>query len=249
MSKLNKRLRVLEIFFLLIMFVLTSYFVYSVAKFGKQWSNSAYNTRKQSNYDMVIQGSVYDRNGAVLAWSEKPNDRNYTEDAELRLSIAHLLGDRYGMTSGDIQQRYARVLYGDERGVLSRFIESVENDYLTGDSIVLTIDSELQKEAFAAMNGNNGAVVVMNYKTGEILSSASIPTFDCVTLQKDDVQQQPSGTFMNKVTRGLYPPGSIFKIVTATSLIENVPEYVELSYDFRCNNVLEEELVYVNFFD
>jgi peptidoglycan glycosyltransferase len=66
----------------------------------------------------------------------------------------------------------------------------------------------------------SGAVVVMNYKTGEILASVSSPTFD-----PSDMTQFENGgggsELVNRAFNGLYPPGSTFKLITAAALIEN----------------------------
>ena len=239
MNRINHRLRVLQVLFIALMIALGSYFVYSVAKYGKQWSHSAYNTRTKSGYDLVIQGSVYDRNGTKIAWSDAPNTRLYSDDEVLRLSMAHILGDRYGMMSGALQDRYANTLFGNERSLLSRFTESVENDLLTGDSIRLTIDGEIQKHAYNAMNGRSGAAVVLNYKTGEVIASVSLPTFDTLNLTAEDTQNMPDGTFINKVTRGLYPPGSTFKVITAVSLLENCDNCDALHFDCLGENIVD----------
>ena len=61
-----------------------------------------------------------------------------------------------------------------------------------------------------------GAVVVMNYKTNEILALVSMPQFDPTDMDSALVDEA-AGALVNRATQGLYPPGSTFKIVTMAS--------------------------------
>ena len=64
----------------------------------------------------------------------------------------------------------------------------------------------------------------MDAATGEVLALASIPTFDPATLTPERwaaLQFQPDGPVFSRAVSGLYPPGSAFKIVTATAGLKN----------------------------
>ncbi len=111
-----------------------------------------------------------------------------------------------------------------------------------GNDAVLTIDYELQKVAEEALEktieeikikGQNsddkagadaggGAVVVLDVRSGEILAMASYPDFDPATFSKDyDELIKDSGKPMfNRAISGTYPPGSVFKLVTAIAGLE-----------------------------
>lgn len=111
-----------------------------------------------------------------------------------------------------------------------------------GYSVNLTIDAEMQRiaeEALAAQieaarraglsdyvsyNGedcNEGSVVVMSAKTGEVLVSASFPDYDLNTFSQDIERLNSDETrpLVNRATQGLYPPGSTFKIATAVAAL------------------------------
>ncbi len=107
-----------------------------------------------------------------------------------------------------------------------------------GQDVTLTIDQDLQQAATDALHTyaakvkdrhtgqpqNKGAAVLLNVGTGEVLALASLPTFDPRTLTPetwDALQKQPAGAAFNRALNGLYPPGSSFKIVTATSGLEH----------------------------
>lgn len=101
-----------------------------------------------------------------------------------------------------------------------------EEKPIEGKDLKLTIDSGLQKIAFEALRkqaekvgSRKGAVIIQNPKTGEILALVSIPSFN-----GEDIGKYVSDLgkpFLNRVTDGVYPPGSIFKIVTALSGLES----------------------------
>jgi penicillin-binding protein 2 len=91
-----------------------------------------------------------------------------------------------------------------------------------GQDVWLTVDIRLQRAVDEAMEGKEGAVVVMNPRTGEILAMASYPAFDPNAFAGGiDVRswkallENPDHPLENKSIQGVYPPGSIFKLVTA----------------------------------
>ena len=107
-----------------------------------------------------------------------------------------------------------------------------------GSDVTLTIDRDLQQAATDALHTyaakvkdrhtgqpqNKGAAVLLNVATGEVLALASLPTFDPAALtpeEWDALQRQPAGPAFNRALSGLYPPGSSFKIVTATAGLEH----------------------------
>ncbi len=96
-----------------------------------------------------------------------------------------------------------------------------------GANIYLTIDKDLQRLAEKSMEGKRGAVVVMNPNTGEILALASGPAFDpnlfIGGIAKDEWKKIVSSEdypMQNRAIAGLYPPGSVFKIIIALAGLE-----------------------------
>ncbi|MCH7476687.1 MAG: penicillin-binding protein 2 [SAR324 cluster bacterium] len=93
-----------------------------------------------------------------------------------------------------------------------------------GNDIHLTIDLRLQRYIRTLMAGKNGAVVVMNPRTGEILSLNSYPDYDPnvfvggIKSEKwAKLTQGEKTPLLNKATQGIYPPGSTFKMVLAAA--------------------------------
>ncbi len=95
------------------------------------------------------------------------------------------------------------------------------------DSIYLTIDRELQKNAQDAIKGFTGAVVVLERDTGRVLAMASSPGFDSNMFSADNPNggaqyaNLPPGAFLNRAAQGQYPLGSVFKIITMAAGMES----------------------------
>jgi penicillin-binding protein 2 len=119
-----------------------------------------------------------------------------------------------------------RQLEVDARG---RVLRTISESYPTvGNSVVLTIDANLQKEAEKAFGDQAGAVVAMDVNTGEVLAFVSKPGFDPALFSG----KMPADTWKeyledkrhpleNKALTGQYPPGSTFKIITALAGLED----------------------------
>ena len=105
-------------------------------------------------------------------------------------------------------------------------------------SITLTIDSDLQQQAQAAMDGLPGAIVVMEVNTGRVLAMVSSPGFDPNWYDGNNVNRQfmsePSP--YNYATQGTYPLGSVFKIISMAAALEsgvfNASSTIDCEYEF-----------------
>ena len=78
-----------------------------------------------------------------------------------------------------------------------------------GQTLILTLDLGLQQLAHALLEGHNGVIIAMDPRDGAILAMAQRPNYD--------PNRPTQGYQVNKAYRGLYPPGSTFKIVTAAA--------------------------------
>ena len=113
----------------------------------------------------------------------------------------------------------------DARG---RFLRTVvETGSSVGNTVVLTIDLEMQQAVEQALGDRAGAAVAMDVNTGEVLAFASSPDFDPALftgrMPPDKWKQyleDERHPLENKALKGMYPPGSTFKIITAIAGIE-----------------------------
>ncbi len=96
-----------------------------------------------------------------------------------------------------------------------------------GATMQLTIDRQLQAYVQARLGDESAAAVVLNARTGEILSINSSPTFDpnlfvtgISVADYRDLTENDHRPLANKSVQGTYPPGSTFKMVTALAALE-----------------------------
>ncbi len=114
----------------------------------------------------------------------------------------------------------------DNRGHQTRVLGMKEPE--CGQNLQLTIDIRLQLAADKLLGEHKGAVVVMDPRNGEILALASHPTFDPNLFVQHGTSAQRVGLLMdkkgrpmsNKAISSTYPPGSVFKMVTASAALE-----------------------------
>jgi peptidoglycan glycosyltransferase len=223
-QKFRKNMRFSMGFFILLFVVLIVYMGYSVIRNGATWYATPYNPRIASARQNINGGTIYDRNGIALAWSEGTT-RKYHENKAMRRACSHVIGDIHGKTIG-AETTFAKYLYGLEEDV-STLLEQILSGEETGgqgQDIALTIDAALSEYIYKKMDGRRGSVVVLNYKTGEILASVSILTFDPLTVKTEELEDS---ALVDRATMGRYPPGSIMKIVTASAAVE---QRLDLTY-------------------
>ncbi len=131
-----------------------------------------------------------------------------------------------------------RQLEVDARGRVLRTIS--ESSPTVGNSVVLTIDAAIQKQAERAFGDQAGAAVAMDVSTGEILAFVSNPGFD-PALFSGKMPADVWKTYLddkrhpleNKALSGQYPPGSTFKIVTALAALQD--NRINESTSFNCS--------------
>ena len=108
------------------------------------------------------------------------------------------------------------------------------------DSVYLTIDRNLQKNAQEAIKGFTGAVVVLERDTGRVLAMATSPGFDSnmfspenpnAGAQYAELNQSLSSPLLNRATMGQYPLGSVFKIITMAAGMESGLYEAASTYD------------------
>ncbi|HNW87542.1 MAG TPA: penicillin-binding protein 2 [Candidatus Limiplasma sp.] len=242
MKQLRTRFRLLTLFVIGLLLVAGLYGVYSVTIYGSRWFSNSKNTRYQNAKSSVIAGDIMDRNGVVLATTDAEGDRVYQSNLNARSAIVHLIGDRDGNVANGVDSFEANYLLGFETSLSERVAALLKGETRRGDDITLTADSKLctrivsDFENGSKTKGKSGAAVVMNYKTGEVLALVSLPVFDPQNITADD-QQNPLHPFWNRALQSTLAPGSTFKIITASSALENVPGIS--TYLFTCTGATQ----------
>ncbi|MCM8784754.1 MAG: penicillin-binding protein 2 [Candidatus Omnitrophica bacterium] len=107
-----------------------------------------------------------------------------------------------------------------------------------GNEIILTIDATIQEIAAEELGDKKGCVAIMDPRNGEILALVSNPSFDPDNLLYYlEGRRGSENPFLNRVIKGQYPPGSIFKIITEIAALETgtIREYDRI----ECTGLIE----------
>ena len=196
-----------------------SYFQVFKAEAIKQNSN---NKRLWMNEENVLRGSILDRNGKVLSYSEKKDDKNIRYYPYGRL-YSHVIGYSYRQYGkAGLEKEYNNELLDiDENNAINE-IKNLVLPKSIGNDLRLTIDHNMQEKSRSLLKGKKGSVITMNPKTGEVYSMVSLPDFDAANLDEEwkGIIESEDSPLLNRSIQGLYPPGSIFKIITAVGILE-----------------------------
>jgi peptidoglycan glycosyltransferase len=206
--------------FIAVCFVIyAGYLICLVIIQGPVLSNHGANPRPWIIESRVVRGGIYARNGEKIVESVVDGDKidriyHYPQQ------YAHLTGyhsRRLGKTG--LENAYDQELLGI-KGSSKRNLEARWGIKRTeGDNIYLTIDHDLQMKAWELLSPYKGAVVALDPRNGEILAMVSSPSFDPnknnLDENWDQLRQDDDHPLLSRSCQGLYPPGSIMKIVTA----------------------------------
>jgi penicillin-binding protein 2 len=167
--------------------------------------------------------------GHVLGYLQELTQQEMREGPNKEKRIGSLVGKT------GIEKKYESLLKGktgsvieivDSLGRKKGILQSI--DPIPGHNIALTLDFDLQKKAEELLNGREGAIVVLKPQTGEILAMASYPNYDpnkfinrFASDEWQELMNRADFPLENRVIRGLYAPGSIFKIVMALGALDS----------------------------
>jgi len=119
-----------------------------------------------------------------------------------------------------------RLLEVDVKGRELRILKTLEAQ--PGKKVFLTLNAALQQAAEQAIGDQSGAAVALDVRTGEVLCLANRPSYDPSLFARgirDDewlaLLENPRHPLQNKALKGQYPPGSIFKLVTALAALRS----------------------------
>lgn len=113
-----------------------------------------------------------------------------------------------------------------------------ERPSIKGDDIYLTLDLDIQKAAKEALQQKRGAIVALTPETGEVLAVVSNPSYNpnkfslgLTQAEWNQLQNSPGQPLYNRALKGLYPPGSTFKIITAAAALDTGTVSLETEFE------------------
>lgn len=230
---MNKPLRRIAIFcgiLILALLVRTNYLQYVRA--------DELNTRDQ-NRRVQIERYAHER-GNIIVDGEPVTGSVETKGSDFKYKRVWKNGPMWAPVTGYSSQAFdASQLESLEDGILTgnsdqlffdRTLSMFTGEKKTGGNIVTTLNGAAQKAAFEGLGDKKGAVAAIDPQTGAILALASTPSYDPSvfagnTLKDSDARQKllkdKDKPMLNRALRETYPPGSTFKVVTASAALEN----------------------------
>jgi peptidoglycan glycosyltransferase len=187
-------------------------------------------------------GVIQTADGVVVARSV-PVDDQYKRVRQypvgpLYAGVTGYFSFTYGASG--VERTYSDYLSGRKlRPTLKGLGDALVNKERTGN-VTLSIRNNLQQIAAQQLGNRRGAVIAMDPTTGAVLALVSFPTYDPNPLAGHDQKvvreawnalvADPSKPDLPRAYRESYPPGSTFKLVTASAALERKPELATKNY-------------------
>ena len=239
----NKEIFVVALFFTLLFTGFAAYFIHYVQFEKDEYIVSPYNRRQDVLEEKVIRGSILASGGEVLAVSylneEGEEQRSYPYEG----LFAHAVGYADNGKSG-LESSYNYYLLASHTNLRDQVVNDLQEKKNQGDSLVTTLDLSLQQTAREAIGSYKGAVIALEPSTGKVLAMVSRPGFDPNTIGEDweelVSEENTDANLVNRATQGLYPPGSVFKILTALEFRREAGQQGIDSFEYDCDGIFSD---------
>ncbi len=184
------------------------------------------NRRALIKEQSIPRGKIFARDGrteiAINRSERRADTRVFIREYPQRGLFAHPVGYSF-ITNGrrSLEQSRNDDLAGKENEFESIFA-GLEGRDQEGNDVVTNLDVAGTKAAVAGLAGRKGGVVAIEPQTGKVRVMVSIPEYDPNLIPSDfaALDTDPNKPTFNRTTQELYPPGSTFKVVTATAALD-----------------------------
>jgi len=171
--------------------------------------------------------------GQIVARSVATDDKlKYLREYPLAALTAEISG-YYSLVYGGagIERAYNSYLTGNKPARVESIVDQLLGRDRKGNSLMLTLDLELQKVAAEKLGKQRGAVAAIDPQTGAVLALYSSPTYDPNALSSHNTgairrswefyQNAEHNPLLSRSFQERYPPGSTFKVLVAAAALEN----------------------------
>lgn len=237
----NRNIMLVTYLILALFLGMMAYYGYFLQVKSEEVINSSYNSRLDRFSDRIVRGRILSWSGQVLAETITGENQEEYRSYPFGSLFAHVVGHstkgKTGLESlGNFYLLTSRV------NLIEQIINQISGRKNPGNDLVTTLDVGLQQAAYQALGDRKGAIIALEPGTGKILAMVSRPDYDpnplSLEAEWDNLihGDNKQGQLLNRATQGLYPPGSVFKIVTALAYIREYPE-TYLNYQFDCSGI------------
>ena len=190
---------------------------------AKGLDDNRFNRRELLEEARIKRGLIKARDGKVLARSVPARGETYRRTYPEGDLFSHAVG--YSFTDlgrSGLERSRNDPLTGENEEITS-LIDELRGRAREGDDVITTLDSEAQRAAVDALDGQRGSIVALDPRTGAVRVMVSIPQFDPNDYPRESraLNRAEGSPLLNRATQGRYPPGSTFKVVTAAAAIDS----------------------------
>jgi len=238
--------------------------IYHKIKIDPQSGQVTSNVRPVLASQRVLRGKLFDRSNQLLVQSTEVNGgfayRNYPiAEKYPPTAFSNVVGffsTRFGQSG--LEATYSDYLTGEKGNPITQLQSNFLGQPEVGNDLHLTLNADLQGKIGQLLAERSGSVVVLRPQSGEVLALVSNPGFDPrqlsfnfgledwaaenarISRYWDSLNSDSAGQpLINRATQGQYPPGSVFKTVTAIAALEN-PKVADPD-NVRCLDKLQVE--------
>lgn len=235
-QKHNIEIIIITVFFVLLMLAMMWHIVDFMIHDSEAAINNSFNPRQELLANQNIRGTIYARNGEVLAKTRVEENGKETRVYPYENLFSHVIGySTQGKTGIEYSENMN--LLTSHASLSNKIQNELNSEKNFGDSVITTLDVDLQQTAYDALGVYSGVIVVTEPSTGKLLAMVSKPDFnpnEIMDIWEDLVGDKESSVLLNRATQGLYPPGSTFKIITALAYYRQMKGDVS-GYSYTCN--------------
>ena len=174
--------------------------------------NNSYNSRQEILLSQNYRGTIYSRDGEILAETVMDSAQNETRVYPFENLFSHVVGySTNGRMGVEAQANY--YLINTNTSISNKVANDMAGVKNPGDNVFTTLDVQIQQVADEQLSIYKGAVVVTEVSTGKILAMVSHPDFDPNEISEiwsSLISDMDFDVIVNLETLGLYPPGSTF---------------------------------------
>ncbi|WP_328377868.1 penicillin-binding transpeptidase domain-containing protein [Streptomyces sp. NBC_00440] len=178
--------------------------------------------------DIIVDGKAV--TGSTVTQGSMYKYKRTWKDGPMWAPVTGYASQAFGATQ--LENLNDSILTGnDDRLFFDRTLSMFTGEKKQGGNVVTTLNADAQKAAYKGLGDKKGAVAALDPKTGAILAMASTPSYDPSTFAGNStstdsknytaLKNDKNEPLLNRALRQTYPPGSAFKVVTASAALEN----------------------------
>lgn len=251
---MNRQIRLVGIGLIVLFIGLFAQLNYLQVFHAAALNNKPQNSRRIiKEYDHP-RGNIISADGTLLAYSKRINSNFRYQRVYPKGSLFGHLTGFFSFTYGSdgVERTYDSLLTGaNAQFKLPTSLKDLENELVHSNqaqNITLTVSAKLQSVAAQALGNRVGSVVALDPKTGAVLAMYSNPSFDpnvlsgtdqaTVTHNYQNLVHAPGNPLSSGAYRNIFPPGSTFKMVTASAVYDHNPALATKNYPVSSGLVL-----------